>query len=423
MLNYKDAPIREQLAQAVGEDGVDAHDDNVAATTSRRPWTCSTATAGWRCAARSASTTLTERPCGPDTGHHQNSPRSRASPWVTTGRHQEHTSRMTEWLTSGKIAYDETVVEGSDDAVDASIDMMKGANTGKMVVKIEHRAPRLRPGGRTRGRSARAGRRRGGVVPGGRASGRRRRCHPPLPRPTNCPAHPCGAVVLIYGPGQPRPERNPAALHRPAAPRESRGDACVRLATNPGSPAVRRLASRGRGRRHPAHPRAGRGRGPVRRAGRRTTTPPSPRLKTPPASAAGGSATWATSSRRRPPPRTAALGRSAGHHLAHYDHVLAHDAAADRRLCESLPGADPGRVAETIETVERVLAAGPAASSSGRAPAPVQVRAVEAAVTGTAHAEAVRRALTTSGWRHLPGEIRRELTAAFDGDPRTCLRG
>ncbi|TFI09752.1 bifunctional aminodeoxychorismate synthase component I/aminodeoxychorismate lyase, partial [Kocuria rhizophila] len=62
------------------------------------------------------------------------------------------------------------------------------------------------------------------------------------------------------------------------------------------------------------------------------------------------------------PPRSGALPE---HHLAHYDHVLVHDAAADRWLCESLPGADPGRVAETIETVERALAAGPAASSSG----------------------------------------------------------
>ncbi|WP_235005095.1 bifunctional chorismate-binding protein/class IV aminotransferase [Kocuria rhizophila] len=116
------------------------------------------------------------------------------------------------------------------------------------------------------------------------------------------------------------------------------------------------------------------------------------------------------------PPRSGALPE---HHLAHYDHVLVHDAAADRWLCESLPGADPGRVAETIETVERALAAGPAASSSGVcAPHPYRCEPFEAAVTGAAHAEAVRRALAhIRDGDIFQANICRELTAAFDGDP------
>ncbi|MCT2248820.1 bifunctional chorismate-binding protein/class IV aminotransferase [Kocuria rhizophila] len=119
------------------------------------------------------------------------------------------------------------------------------------------------------------------------------------------------------------------------------------------------------------------------------------------------------------PPAPPHSGGLPEHHLAHYDHVLVHDAAADRWLCESLPGADPGRVAETIETVERALAAGPAASSSGVcAPHPYRCEPFEAAVTGTAHAEAVRRALThIRDGDIFQANICRELTAAFDGDP------
>ncbi len=43
---------------------------------------------------------------------------------------------MTGWFADGKIAWDETVVEGIDHAVDAFLGMMRGENTGKMVVKI-----------------------------------------------------------------------------------------------------------------------------------------------------------------------------------------------------------------------------------------------------------------------------------------------
>ncbi len=117
------------------------------------------------------------------------------------------------------------------------------------------------------------------------------------------------------------------------------------------------------------------------------------------------------------PPRSGALPE---HHLAHYDHVLVHDAAADRWYCESLPGTDPGRVRRTVALVERALAGGPAASPAGEAPAsrPYRCEPFEAAVTGTAHAEAVRRALThIRDGDIFQANICRELTAAFDGDP------
>ncbi len=39
-------------------------------------------------------------------------------------------------IAEGKIAYDETVVDGIEHAVDAFLSMMHGDNTGKMVVRI-----------------------------------------------------------------------------------------------------------------------------------------------------------------------------------------------------------------------------------------------------------------------------------------------
>ena len=43
---------------------------------------------------------------------------------------------MTGWFRDGKIVFDETVVDGIDNAVDAFLGLMRGENTGKMVVRV-----------------------------------------------------------------------------------------------------------------------------------------------------------------------------------------------------------------------------------------------------------------------------------------------
>ena len=45
-------------------------------------------------------------------------------------------SRPSGWLREGKIAHAETIVDGLDRAPGAFIDLLRGANTGKMLVRL-----------------------------------------------------------------------------------------------------------------------------------------------------------------------------------------------------------------------------------------------------------------------------------------------
>ncbi|WP_331768072.1 NADP-dependent oxidoreductase [Embleya sp. NBC_00896] len=48
----------------------------------------------------------------------------------------DHLQQTTEWLQDGSLRTAETVVDGIDDAVEAFLAMMRGANTGKMLVRL-----------------------------------------------------------------------------------------------------------------------------------------------------------------------------------------------------------------------------------------------------------------------------------------------
>ncbi|RKO90714.1 hypothetical protein BDK51DRAFT_46027, partial [Blyttiomyces helicus] len=43
---------------------------------------------------------------------------------------------MGEWIKTGKIAYREFVVEGIERSPDAFVGMLKGADTGKQIIKL-----------------------------------------------------------------------------------------------------------------------------------------------------------------------------------------------------------------------------------------------------------------------------------------------
>ena len=136
--NYKDGKIADQLA-AAAPDGIDVFFDNVggehleAALRVLNP--------GGRVALCGAisSYNATSRPAGP-TNMANIITRGLTLKGFTLGGYwhlsDEFSERMTHWFSAGEIAYDETIVDGIDHAVDAFLDMMHGANTGKMLVRV-----------------------------------------------------------------------------------------------------------------------------------------------------------------------------------------------------------------------------------------------------------------------------------------------
>ncbi|WP_430790476.1 NADP-dependent oxidoreductase [Virgibacillus flavescens] len=53
-----------------------------------------------------------------------------------SSRFQEGSEALAGWLREGKIQYEETITDGFDHTIDAFLDLFKGANLGKAIVKV-----------------------------------------------------------------------------------------------------------------------------------------------------------------------------------------------------------------------------------------------------------------------------------------------
>ena len=111
-----------------------------AASTSRRRSAPCTCTAGRRSAARSPPTTPTEPPPGPRNFSGLMVAKRLALRGFLVGDHTdlrpEFTETVTGWLRSGDLTVRETVREGLEQAVPAFLDLLRGGNTGKMIVRL-----------------------------------------------------------------------------------------------------------------------------------------------------------------------------------------------------------------------------------------------------------------------------------------------
>jgi NADPH-dependent curcumin reductase CurA len=135
--DYHDGPVRQRLKEAA-PDGIDVFFDNVggeqleAAIAAMKPFG-RVALCG-----AIAAYNATEPAPGP-----RNMPLIVGKQLTLRGflvgsyrhRHDEFAAEMAGWLRDGRIRYDETIVDGIENAVGAFLGMLRGENTGKMLVR------------------------------------------------------------------------------------------------------------------------------------------------------------------------------------------------------------------------------------------------------------------------------------------------
>ncbi len=135
--NYHDGAIAEQLA-AHAPDGIDVYFDNVGGE--HLEAALASFNDGGRAALCGAISLYnnTEAPTAPRNLSNMIG-RGLTLKGFIVGNYAHHfpafSAEMTAWLAAGEIVYDETVIDGIDNAVEAFLGLMRGENTGKMLVR------------------------------------------------------------------------------------------------------------------------------------------------------------------------------------------------------------------------------------------------------------------------------------------------
>jgi len=135
--NYRDGDIAGQLA-AAAPDGIDVYFDNVGGE--HLEAALNSFNGGGRAALCGAISIYndTEEAVGPRNMVNIVG-RGLTLKGFIVGNYVHHfadfSADMAAWLASGEVVFDETVVDGIDNAVDAFLGLMRGENTGKMVVR------------------------------------------------------------------------------------------------------------------------------------------------------------------------------------------------------------------------------------------------------------------------------------------------
>lgn len=137
--NYRDAPVVDQLKAAAGSNGIDVYFDNVGGD--HLEAALSVLNVGGRVAmcGAIAQYNSTEPPAAPRNLAVAIGKQLTLRGFLVGGQRQhaaEFAGRMAGWLADGTVRYDETVVDGLENAPQAFMDMLDGGNTGKMLVRL-----------------------------------------------------------------------------------------------------------------------------------------------------------------------------------------------------------------------------------------------------------------------------------------------
>ncbi|GAA3317870.1 NADP-dependent oxidoreductase [Arthrobacter ramosus] len=137
--DYHDGPVAKQLREAAGERGIDVYFDNVGGE--HLEAALAVLTVGGRVAMCGAISQYnsTEPTPGPRNLALAIGKQLTIRGFLVSGQRQhaaEFAEKMAGWLADGTVRYDETILDGLENAPQAFIDLLDGANTGKMLVRL-----------------------------------------------------------------------------------------------------------------------------------------------------------------------------------------------------------------------------------------------------------------------------------------------
>ncbi|MEU4690198.1 NADP-dependent oxidoreductase [Actinoplanes sp. NPDC023714] len=136
--NYKDAPVREQL-RAAAPDGVDVYFDNVGGDHLEAAIASANKFARFALCGAIAQYNETAPPAAPRNLALAIGKELNLRGFIVGNHNHRMPDFLAEvggWLRDGRISARETVVEGLENAPDAFLGVLRGDNTGKMVVKV-----------------------------------------------------------------------------------------------------------------------------------------------------------------------------------------------------------------------------------------------------------------------------------------------
>lgn len=138
-INYKTTENIKQDLEKACPDGVDVYFDNVGGSISDAVMSLLNDHARIPLCGAISSYNSTDGDVGPRIQSQLIKTRSLIKGFVLSDyadRQSEGLQELGKWLSEGKLKYEETVVDGFDNVIEAFLQLFKGANLGKMLVKV-----------------------------------------------------------------------------------------------------------------------------------------------------------------------------------------------------------------------------------------------------------------------------------------------